>query len=114
MGSDWFRATFHACAEYYEREWLPAVRFDTHAAAMRRDPFALYREGRVRPSPGDAAHAGADASAGRGTEAARKEDKSSNVSGSRGGGGTGLARNSHQKAGDNPELSSHNPREILV
>lgn len=101
MGSDWFRATFHACAEYYEREWLPAVRFDTHAAAMRRDPFAMYRDGRVRPAPGDAADAKADASAWSGAEAGAR-------------GGTGRARDSRQKPGDKPEQSSLNPREILV
>lgn len=83
---------------------------------MRRDPFALYREGRVRSAPGNAAvavaDADADASAGIGAEAARKKDKSSSVSGARG--GTGHARDSRQKARDKPELSSHHTREILV
>ena len=84
---------------------------------MQRDPFSLYRDGRVRPAPDDNADVGADASATRGVEgvdAARKEDKSAKESGTRG--GTGRASDSPQKPGDspNPDFCSRHSREILV
>lgn len=102
VGSEWFRTSFHTCAEFYERVWLPAMRLDTHAAAIRRDPFALYREGRKQPAPST------------GTSPAPGIDEDKN-SGAAHGESVG-ARDSEQKTGgDITSKHSEKPsREILV